>query len=72
MKKTTISDFKKERIIGKGSFGSVYLVRRLADNKIYALNFYLKLSILFKIIIHAYSSNKGLKTIIIKKTFQLI
>ena len=34
---TTINDFQKENEIGKGSFGSVYLVRRIADNKIYAL-----------------------------------
>ena len=37
MKSTSLSDFKKEKIIGKGSFGSVYLVRRLLDNKKYAL-----------------------------------
>ena len=37
MRATTIKDFKKEKIIGKGSFGSVYLVRRIADNQIYAL-----------------------------------
>ena len=37
MRATTIKDFIKEKIIGNGSFGSVYLVRRIADNKIYAL-----------------------------------
>ena len=30
-------DFKIEKVLGKGSFGSVYLVRRKEDNKIYAL-----------------------------------
>ena len=34
---TSVRDFKKEKILGKGSFGSVYLVRRRQDNKIYAL-----------------------------------
>ena len=34
---TSIRDFKKEKVLGKGSFGSVYLVRRRQDNKIYAL-----------------------------------
>ena len=37
MHTTSIRDFKKEKILGKGSFGSVYLVRRRQDNKIYAL-----------------------------------
>ena len=37
MKQTSISDFKKEKVIGKGSFCSVYLVRRIIDNQIYAL-----------------------------------
>ena len=34
---TSIHDFKKEKVLGNGSFGSVYLVRRRQDNKIYAL-----------------------------------
>ena len=37
MHTTSIRDFKQEKILGKGSFGSVYLVRRRQDNKIYAL-----------------------------------
>ena len=32
-----MNDFKIEKVLGKGSFGSVYLVRRIEDNKIYAL-----------------------------------
>ena len=35
--KTSMSDFKIERQLGKGSFSSVYLVTRIADHKIYAL-----------------------------------
>ena len=35
--KTSMSDFKIERQLGKGSFSSVYLVTRIADQKIYAL-----------------------------------
>ena len=38
MKQTSISDFKKEKVIGKGSFGSVYLVRRIIYNQIYAFD----------------------------------
>ena len=37
MKETSKKDFKIEKELGKGSFGSVYLVRRKRDNKIYAL-----------------------------------
>ena len=32
-----MSDFKIEKVLGKGSFGSVYLVTRKKDKKIYAL-----------------------------------
>ena len=34
---TTLNDFSIERVIGKGSFGSVFLVRRKLDQKLYAL-----------------------------------
>ena len=34
---TSIKDFKIEKVLGKGSFGSVYLVTRKEDQKIYAL-----------------------------------
>ena len=34
---TTLEDFTIEGIIGKGSFGSVYLVKRKYDQKLYAL-----------------------------------
>ena len=34
---TTLDDFSIERVIGKGSFGSVFLVRRKLDQKLYAL-----------------------------------
>ena len=37
MPKTTIDDFIKEKELGKGSFGSVYLVTRKQDKKVYAL-----------------------------------
>ena len=37
MTDSKISDFEKVKELGKGSFGSVYLVRRKEDNKIYAL-----------------------------------
>ena len=37
MSSTSMLDFKIEKILGKGSFGSVYLVTRKADKKIYAL-----------------------------------
>ena len=32
---TTMSDFKIEKVLGRGSFGSVYLVTRKQDNKIF-------------------------------------
>ena len=32
-----MNDFFIEKILGRGSFGSVYLVRRKQDQKIYAL-----------------------------------
>ena len=34
---TTLEDFKIEKVIGKGSFGSVFLVKRKLDQKLYAL-----------------------------------
>ena len=37
MVSTSMSDFKIEKILGKGSFGSVYLVTRKEDQKIYAI-----------------------------------
>ena len=37
MVSTSMSDFKIEKVLGKGSFGSVYLVTRKADQKIYAI-----------------------------------
>ena len=37
MASTSMSDFRIEKVLGKGSFGSVYLVTRKVDNKIYAI-----------------------------------
>ena len=37
MTDSSMNDFNIEKVLGKGSFGSVYLVRRKEDNKIYAL-----------------------------------
>ena len=37
MTSTSMNDFFIEKILGRGSFGSVYLVRRKQDQKIYAL-----------------------------------
>ena len=37
MTNSSMEDFIIEKVLGKGSFGSVYLVRRKEDNKIYAL-----------------------------------
>ena len=37
MTSTSMSDFKIEKVLGKGSFGSVYLVTRKKDKKIYAI-----------------------------------
>ena len=34
---TTIRNFELLKKLGKGAFGSVYKVKRLEDNKIYAL-----------------------------------
>ena len=35
--RTSLQDFDKIKILGKGSFSSVYLVKRKQDSKIYAL-----------------------------------
>ena len=37
MTSTSLDDFKIEKVLGKGSFGLVYLVTRKKDNKVYAL-----------------------------------
>jgi len=37
MTSTSMLDFKIEKVLGKGLFGSVYLVIRKKDKKIYAL-----------------------------------
>ena len=37
MLSTSMNDFKIEKVLGKGSFGSVYLVTRKEDGQIYAL-----------------------------------
>ena len=37
MTDSSMNDFKIEKILGKGSFSTVYLVRRKEDQKIYAL-----------------------------------
>ena len=36
MTSTSLDDFKIEKVLGKGSFGLVYLVTRKKDNKVYA------------------------------------
>ena len=37
IEKTSLKDFETLKILGKGSFSSVYLVKRKKDSKIYAL-----------------------------------
>ena len=34
---TSLDDFEIEKTLGKGTFGSVYLVKRKKDNRIYAI-----------------------------------